>query len=202
MNQTMSLSAAVALLSERIDALLSSRNAPVIVALDGRCAAGKSTLAKALAAHAGTDRRVVVFHMDDYFLRPEQRTAERFATPGENVDHERFHEEILLPLLNSQPVVYRPYDCRTQSLCEPIHAPQADVVLIEGSYCCHSALWDAYALRVFLDVDPQLQVRRILARNGQKMLDRFVGEWIPMEESYHASLGLRERSDLVIALEE
>ena len=202
MNQTTSLSAAVALLSERIDALLLCRKAPVIVALDGRCAAGKSTLAAALAAQADKRWREAVFHMDDYFLRPEQRTPERFATPGENVDHERFYEEIILPLLNYQPVVYRPYDCRTQSLCEAIHAPQADVVLVEGSYCCHRALWDAYALRVFLDVDPQLQAQRILARNGQTMLKRFVGEWIPMEESYHAAQSLRERCDLVIELRE
>lgn len=39
-----------------------------------------------------------VFHIDDYFLRPEQRTETRLAQPGGNVDYERFAEEILNPL--------------------------------------------------------------------------------------------------------
>ena len=32
--------------------------------------------------------------MDDYFLQPYQRTEERLAEPGGNVDYERFKEEI------------------------------------------------------------------------------------------------------------
>ena len=50
---------------------------PYIVAIDGRCAAGKTTL----AAHFQQNIDCTVFHMDDFFLRPEQRTPERFNTP-------------------------------------------------------------------------------------------------------------------------
>ena len=39
----------------------------VLVAIDGRCAAGKTTLAASLQAQLGCN----VFHMDDFFLRPE-----------------------------------------------------------------------------------------------------------------------------------
>lgn len=49
-----------------------------IVAIDGRCGAGKSTLAQQLARDLGG--RVVC--ADDFFLRPEQRTPERLAEPG------------------------------------------------------------------------------------------------------------------------
>ena len=45
----------------------------LIVAIDGRCGSGKSTLAARLAR----ELRCSVFHMDDFFPRPEQRTAER-----------------------------------------------------------------------------------------------------------------------------
>ena len=64
-----------------IRALL-DRQARVIAAIDGRCGAGKSTLAAQLQAQLSCR----VFHMDDFFLRPEQRTAARLAQPGENVD--------------------------------------------------------------------------------------------------------------------
>ena len=84
----------------------------VLVAIDGRCAAGKTTLAASLQAQLACN----VFHMDDFFLRPEQRTPERLRQPGGNVDFERFLTEVLRPLRDGAPVTYRPYDCRTQQL--------------------------------------------------------------------------------------
>jgi uridine kinase len=193
---------AVLALAERVCTMAASAEVrPLLVAVDGRCAAGKSTLAASLAEclRRRTVRAQIV-HMDDFFLRPEQRTPERFAIPGENIDHERFLEEVLLPLSKNQPVVYRPYDCSVQALGEEICLPCADVVIVEGSYSCHRALWDFYHLHVFLDVDPALQRERILARNGERMLARFVGEWIPMEETYHRAEQLRERCELVLTM--
>ena len=51
--------------------------------------------------------------MDDFFLRPEQRTPERFSEPGGNVDRERFLSEVLLPLRQGEAVDYRRFDCAT-----------------------------------------------------------------------------------------
>lgn len=136
----------------------------VLVAIDGRCAAGKTTLAASLQAQLACN----VFHMDDFFLRPEQRTPERLRQPGGNVDFERFLTVVLRPLRDGAPVTYRPYDCRTQRLCAPVHAEARPVNLIEGSYSCHPALWDLYDLHVFLSVGPEEQHRRIAARNGEK----------------------------------
>ena len=164
----------------------------VLVAIDGRCAAGKTTLAASLQAQLACN----VFHMDDFFLRPEQRTPERLRQPGGNVDFERFLTEVLRPLRDGAPVTYRPYDCRTQQLCAPVHAEARPVNLIEGSYACHPALWDLYDLHVFLSVGPEEQHRRIAARNGEKMLPMFTNVWIPMEETYFARFQVAERADL------
>ena len=137
-----------------------------------------------------------VFHMDDFFLRPEQRTPERLRQPGGNVDFERFLTEVLRPLRDGAPVTYCPYDCRTQQLCAPVHAEARPVNLVEGSYSCHPALWDLYDLHVFLSVGPEAQHRRIAARNGEKMLPMFTNVWIPMEETYFARFQVAERADL------
>ena len=91
------------------------RRGRIIVAVDGRCGSGKTTL----AARLEKDLRCAVYHMDDFFPRPEQRTEERLSQPGENVDHERFLEEVLLPLQSTRPVTYRPYLCARQQLGEP-----------------------------------------------------------------------------------
>ena len=162
---------------------LRRRGEPVLAAIDGRCAAGKTTLAGQLQARFGWP----VVHMDHFFPRPEQRTPQRLALPGGNVDHERFLEQVLLPLSRGRFPTYRPFDCRTMSLGLPRAVPPAPVVLVEGAYACHPALAGYYPLRVFLTVDPEEQLRRILARNGPEGLAAFREKWIPLEERYFAA---------------
>ncbi len=163
----------------------------VIAALDGRCASGKTTLARELGEQYGWS----VVHMDHFFPRPEQRTPERYAQPGGNVDHERFLEEVLLPLRRGERAVYRPFDCRTQTLLEPIPFEPGPVVLVEGSYSCHPALWGYYDLRAFLTIGPDRQMERIIAREGEERARTFREKWIPLEERYFSAYEVERRCD-------
>ena len=63
----------------------------LLIAIDGMCGSGKTTLGQLLQSVYDCN----LFHMDDFFLRPEQRTPERMAQVGGNVDYERFQKEIL-----------------------------------------------------------------------------------------------------------
>jgi len=168
----------------------------LIVALDGRCASGKTTLAGELARRYGWG----VIHMDHFFLRPAQRTPQRYATPGENVDHERFLEEVLFPLERGELTSYRPFDCHTLDFGPPISVASASVTVVEGSYACHPDLWGHYGLRVFLTVAGEEQLRRVAARNGEEALTAFRDRWIPLEEAYIAAQDLEERCDCIIEL--
>lgn len=182
--------------TDAVNKLAGSRNCaqkPIIIAIDGRCGSGKTTLAAGLKEKNGWR----IFPMDDFFLRPEQRTEERFAKPGSNVDHERFLEEILLPLQNGvQTICYRPFDCQRQDFAEAVSVTAGDVNVVEGSYSCHPALWDAYDLRVFLDVTEAEQERRILLRNGKDSAKMFKERWIPLEERYFEAYRIKERCEL------
>lgn len=180
---------------------------PLMIAIDGRCCAGKTTLAEALKERNGWS----VFHMDDFFLRPEQRTKERLAQPGGNVDYERFLEEILIPIKNAETkgignagkterITYRPFDCRRQDFAEEVTVEAGDVVIVEGSYSCHPVLRDAYDLRIFLDVSREEQERRLLARNGEEGAAVFREKWIPLEEHYFEACRVREVSDIMIGV--
>ncbi len=169
---------------------------PVRLAIDGRCGSGKTTLAKVLQDKSGA----AVVHMDDFFLRPQQRTPERFAEPGGNVDRERVLEEVLVPLKENRPVVYRPYDAHRPAMLEPVHLEPSPITIIEGSYSCHPALWDYYDARVFLDVEPEEQLRRIEARSGPEKLEAFKFRWIPLEESYFHAFPLEAECDFHIEL--
>ncbi len=167
---------------------------PYIIAIDGRCGAGKSTIAARLAE----ELNATLFHMDDYFLRPEQRTPERFSTPGENIDHERFLEDVLIPLKEGRTVTYSPYSCTTQTLQDPITVAPADIVIVEGSYALHPTLRAYYDLRVFLTLFPREQEARIRARNGDAIWPMFKNRWIPMEEAYHIYCEVEKYSDLIL----
>ena len=167
------------------------KNGYYIVAIDGRCAAGKTTFSKRFSD--ATD--CSVFHMDDYFLRPEQRTKERLETPGGNVDRERFEQEVLLPLKNGcDRIGYRRYDCREQKLSEPDFITPNHLIIIEGSYSCHPSLYDSYDETIFLDIYPEEQEKRLLTRNA-KDFRSFKERWIPMEEEYFETFRIKEICD-------
>ena len=177
---------------ERIDDLL-ARKDQVIVAIDGPCTSGKTTLAGKLAEIYDCN----LFHMDDFFLRPEQRTRERFSEPGGNVDYERFWEEVLLPLKAGQAFSYRPFDCKTFTLSAPVSVTQKKLNIIEGSYCNHPSFGSPYDLKIFLTITPELQRQRVLQR-PEFLHQRFFTEWIPMEQTYFAHFQIQQNCDFSI----
>lgn len=178
-----------------IDRLLAASDAPVTVALDGPSASGKTSLAALLAQVYGCS----VFHMDDFFLQPAQRTPARLQEPGGNVDRERFLAEVLTPLASRQPFTWRPFDCGTMSLGAPAEARPTRLVIVEGVYSLHPELRAAYDLTVFLTIGREEQSARILRRNGPEMHRRFLTEWIPMEDRYFSVMGIADASMLRIA---
>ena len=163
-----------------------------IVAIDGRCGAGKTTLASELQNRLSCN----VIHMDDFFLRPHQRSEERLAEPGGNIDYERFIEEVLIPLQKNEPFTYKPYSCATQSFGEPIRIVPGNLTIVEGSYSCHPKFWDFYDLHIFLDVESEEQIRRIKNRCGEDGAINFQNIWIPLEEHYFRTYKIKEKSKI------
>lgn len=171
-----------------------SRKSPYVVAIDGMSGSGKTTLAKQIQEVCSD---VNVFHMDDYFLRPHQRTVERMEEVGGNVDYERFMDEVIRHLQDEEGLVYRVYDCCTQTLGKEITVPWNPLVIVEGVYSQHPYFGEVYDLCVFCEVSEEEQYGRILGRNGEKTLERFVHEWIPKENEYFKKYKIKEKSGLV-----
>lgn len=163
----------------QVDDLLKTKEF-VIIAIDGRCASGKTTLANELQKKLNCN----VIHMDDFFLRPEQRTSERLSEVGGNVDYERFSEEVLTPLKAKKSFEYRPFDCHTLDFKSAIGVVPNKITIIEGSYSCHPKFGRYYDINLFLNVDSALQLERIKKRNGKDALEIFKKKWIPLEEKY------------------
>ena len=181
----------VAAISQEIERLCREWS-HILIAIDGRCASGKSTLAAALQKVCGGN----LFHMDDFFLTPQLRTEERLSEPGGNVDYERFLEEVLIPIGRREAFVYRPYDCQEQEMSDAIRVEPLAVNIVEGAYACHPSLFERYDLRIFVTIDEAEQSRRIRERNGEIQAAQFKTQWIPLEEGYFSAYGIKERCEL------
>ena len=166
-----------------------------ILTIEGGSASGKSTLGKMLEDIYGCN----LIHTDDFFLQPYQRTPERFAEVGGNLDRERFYNEVVDHLSDNEGFTYRKFDCSRMALGESVTVTPKALTVIEGAYSMHPYFGEYYDLSVFLDITPDLQRERILKRNPN-MADRFFGEWIRYEKAYFDGTNVKQRCDMVITV--
>ncbi|OON95922.1 MAG: hypothetical protein ATN36_06915 [Epulopiscium sp. Nele67-Bin005] len=173
---------------------------PLVIAIDGPCASGKTTLALKLKKLYN----FVVIHMDHFFLRPEQRTLERELEVGGNIDYERFNKEVTASIEGGHPIIYRPYNCKTGNFGDEIKVDNYNYLIIEGSYSLHSAIKGNYDKRVFLTVSQELQRERLKKRfssgqlNELAMLEQFKTKWIPLENAYFEHFNIMEKCDFIL----
>ena len=159
------------IIKNHIERLLAQQD-QILIAIDGKCTSGKTTLAARLAEIYDCN----VFHMDDF---------------------ERFQEEVLLPLKSGKAFSYRPFDCSTFTLSAPVAVTPKKLNIIEGTYSHHPYFGDPYDLKILLTVDEETQRQRILERPAF-LHKRFFEEWIPMENRYFDGFRIAEKCDLVI----
>jgi len=165
-----------------------------VVAIDGRCASGKTTLARELSQKLDCN----MIHTDDFYLQGFQRNERRYAEPGGNLDRERLIKEVLYPLSKGKKPIYRPFLCQTMDFGDEIRLKDKSIYIIEGSYSCHEELRNFYGMTVFVTTDRETQQERILARNGAEKLSDFLGKWIPLEERYFEAFDVEGKADFVI----
>ena len=167
---------------------------PLVLALDGPCGSGKTTLAAALQKQFPA---CTVLHTDDFYLPPARRIPDWAHTPCANMDLSRLRDEVLRPAYAGQSVAYRAYSCREGAFLPPVQLPAQPLVILEGSYSHHPLLRPCETLRVFVGCAKAEQTRRLQAREGARYAD-FAARWIPLEEGYFARYGIAESADFVV----
>lgn len=159
-----------------------------IIAIDGRCGSGKTTLAKMLKGYFDCN----VFHADDFYIPFEKRKENRIG----NLDTERLKEEVIKPLREKKSFSYRPFLCMKGTFLEAVEVESKSVAIIEGSYSCQSGLFDFYDIHIFLDIDKNTQQKRLREREGEEKLVAFNERWIPMEERYFALSEIKYKCEI------
>ena len=120
-----------------LEPLLANAAAPVVLALDGRCGSGKTTMAAALAEQFPDS---IVLHTDDFYLPPADRVPGWEQTPCANMDFARLRDEVLAPARAGKPVLYRAYSCREGAYLPVQQLAAQPLVILEGSYSHHPLL--------------------------------------------------------------
>lgn len=164
---------------------LAADGGPVIAAIDGRCGSGKSTFAAWAAQRLGC----AVVHTDDFYLPLDARRPDWRRIPCANMDLARLRAEVLAPFLAGEQVLYHPYRCGEGRFGADTVIPAGGLLLVEGSYSHHPLLADHYRLKIFLTCSPQVQQRRLQAREGTRYI-AFQEIWIPLEEAYFRQYGI------------
>lgn len=159
----------------------------MILAIDGFGASGKSVLAARLAEQFGGH----VVGLDD-FTRPGTPTWE----------HDRFVDEVLQPLRDGCPAVFRPWRYDAPAPSAPVTVPAGGLVIVEGVSALARAVVDRagtwWDLALWVDADERLRRRRILERDGEAMLRVWEADWWPSERRYFADEDPLSRADLVV----
>ncbi|NLA76509.1 MAG: hypothetical protein GX851_01535 [Clostridiales bacterium] len=177
----------------RINSILSEKKRAVI-ALEGRSASGKTTAATLISTLYETN----IIHMDDFFLPPELRTAERYGEAGGNVHYERFREEVVSGLERQSGFSYRVFDCSRMDYIDTVKIEPKPLTIVEGAYSAHPRVSFKYDLICFFEITSGEQKRRITERNGEQMYERFREIWIPLENKYFDAFSVKKKSELII----
>ena len=165
-----------------------------IIAVDGKAASGKTTLAKYLALILEAD----AIHMDDFFLPLALRSKKRLAEPGGNVHYERFKIEVLPFLRQQKSFSYQRFDCSRMQLGAKRNISASRWRIVEGAYSLHPEFGNYADLKVFFDITPAVQLARIRKRNGERKAKEFSTRWIPMEEKYISAFNIKKQADIII----
>jgi len=151
---------------------LVKRQQTLLLAIDGRGGAGKSTLAEAIRIKLPS---ATIVHLDD------------FAYPTTGVDRHRLLEQVILPLKNHEPARYQRYDWNTKTLSEWHDVPPGGVVIVEGVLTLHDDLNKYYDFRIWIECPAEVGFQRGVARDiSEHHLDttnEWLHHWMPEEKA-------------------
>lgn len=166
----------------------------ILVAIDGPCASGKSTLAGILARVFGAG----TVHTDDFVIPHWLKTPERLQVPGGNLDDQRLIGEVLEPWKREEYIIYQRYDCHDRRYVPADPIPRGDMLILEGSCALLPSLRVYADVRLFMTAPWEIRKERLIKRESPESFERFTDMWIPLENAYFEAYGLPDGECAVI----
>jgi uridine kinase len=171
----------------------------LVLAIDGHGAAGKSTIAEAVAD--ATDAALV--HTDDFF-RPASEVTSRAErrSPGMPAlacyyDWRQIKERALVPLRAGRGATFCRFDWeRGTSLGEEVTVDPSLLVLLEGVFSAAPELSDLVDRSVLVNTPKPVRLRRLHTRITPEEWD---DDWLTAEQAYFDATRPPSSFDLVVS---
>jgi anthranilate synthase component 1/para-aminobenzoate synthetase len=159
--------------------------APVIIAIDGRSGAGKTTLAIELAARLRNHHRVSLFHLEDIY-------------PGWNgltAGIERYVSTVLTPLSRGDRAVWTSWDWEKHYDGDTRVTLPAEIVIIEGVGAAAADARPLLSAVIWADSPDDVRRTRALDRDGGTY-EPFWDQWAAQEDEWLAGDDVPGHADI------
>jgi uridine kinase len=164
---------------------LAGRTGTRWVGVDGFGAAGKSTLARKIAAELPGAH---IIEVDDFA---------RAGVPG--WDRQLFGAQVLRPLLEGRPARYQRWDLVADTGLDWLDVPPGVPVVVEGVSATDDRVPVPWDVTMWVAAPAAVRQRRILARDHDPaLLERWRNDWLPSEQGYAAAQRPWLRVDLIV----
>jgi len=167
--------------------ICSERERPII-AIDGPAGAGKTTLAHEIYLALAPKISVNVIHMDDLYDGWDNALGADLSA-------------ILKYLVNqhqkSSSAQIKRYNWSTSSFGESENIEPADLLILEGVGSGDKSLQDDLAALIWIDIDPEIGVMRVIDRDGYQVEDE-MKKWLGTQQKYFSQHSTREKADFIL----
>ena len=167
--------------------LCSQKNHPVI-AIDGPAGAGKTTLAHEIFLALSPKMSVNVIHMDDLYDGWENALTD---------DLTQFLQYLSAQHQSQEPAKLSRYNWATSSFDPPEVIAPADLLILEGVGSGDKSLQDQFAALIWIDIDPEIGVKRVIDRDGAQVADE-MKKWLGTQQKYFSQHSTREKADFIL----
>jgi len=176
-------------INEALRDLFSLAAKPLVIAIDGPAGSGKSTLAGEIARAFAGNYSIEVIHLDELYRGWENP-----------LNDELFKKLLsLIAAQKSEKVSdLAIYDWSLESFAGSRQVKPAQLLIIEGVGSCNISIREKLTTSIWLDIDQQVGLTRVLARDGEAIRNEMV-KWQEMESKYFAKDLTRESADFILS---
>lgn len=161
----------------------------LVIAIDGHGAAGKSTIAAAVAESTGA----TLVHTDDFF----DPAAPREPGLSGYYDWRRLRAEALEPLRAGRAAEFRRFDWERGTGLDGIaRVTPGPLIVLEGVFAASPELSDLVDRSVFVDTPEPERLRRLRAQTTPSEWD---DEWLKAEQAYFSLIRPPFFFDLIVS---
>lgn len=184
-----------------IAALLRDVDRPVLVALDGRSGAGKSSIAATIAQRL----EGVAITADDFWVggsNDEWDTRSPREKSNLAIDWRRLRAEVLEPLFAGQVAAWHPFDWKSGHGLSPdvIHSEPRRLIVLDGAYSTRPELQDIIDLSILVEVPDDTDRReRLLSREGEEYMRDWHVRWGVAEDYYFSHVTPRSSFNVILS---